>query len=741
MSPTLLAGNAQPLLTAMVAGQSSQPPPTPTTLPPASTHPSVAQSQPPAASAPATSVPVIQPYQSLRTAPSSLPVQLPPLPQPASSSSASLTSVVNQARLSHAASSLPRQPALPRRRPRGNATAPPSLPRVPDIASCMTTSGNLSTIRTMNVIYPPQEDESEADLYLMRFLWESFCRVMGTLGLIVLQNSDTTTSLIDHIQNIAQELRSRDTAHENQPPAPLYVVNRGVPRPSDNQVRLRRTPLRATATLGELAANRVQYAVPGLCIVNFEGQNYLVLHYVMRQSALTASLSLGESQSPYPHADGESSCGESDSEDDLGLEVDDDDDEFENSFQSPPPTQPGTRVLRSIAITGGLGRSHAPLPAPTVPSVPAFPSRLWIAPFMPQRNDQLSATMFSSDIYQAATSGTAPRSVIYRANSVSEAADQLLATVAQCVDDGDFTAVLSDDQSALITDPDTGRVVSSGEGIMREILYAAFQKTLSTSEQWLTSRVDDNLSLLFVRSSGFGAFSSGPRQKMIGIAGAVWALMMVKGLAPHPTVQLGTCLTPAAGPTGNISTPLIKSYLASWMGLEVSAFMDRDEATHDAIPIELLYRAVVGSELPSHIDVATLARNFRLPCRNGFTLTRYIRGLSGGSDRFITNVMASAVGALSLVSRLAFRADDALAEPISEAMGGESLADILTDYLMGSGIPCPDLFEEARGQGLFPDVVDLSLIDRDNFRAQMWTWAVSGAPFLARDLGSIKVGT
>ncbi|KAK7020793.1 hypothetical protein R3P38DRAFT_3547955 [Favolaschia claudopus] len=121
----------------------------PTSAPPsASTQPALSQPSPNPVSVPA--IPPVQRYQSLRTAPSSLPVQLPPLPQLSSSSSASLTSVVNQARLNHAASSLPRQPALPRRRLRGNATAPPSLPRVPDIGTCIINSGNSesSTIRT-----------------------------------------------------------------------------------------------------------------------------------------------------------------------------------------------------------------------------------------------------------------------------------------------------------------------------------------------------------------------------------------------------------------------------------------------------------------------------------------------------------------------------------------------------------------------------------------------------------------
>ena len=98
--------------------------------------------------------------------------------------------------------------------------------------------------------------------------------------------------------------------------------------------------------------------------------------------------------------------------------------------------------------------------------------------------------------------------------------------------------------------------------------------------------------------------------------------------------------------------------------------------------------------------------------------------------------MTSVVGPLTLITRLSFRPNEALSAPIAAAMGGDSLADILSDYFMGSGIPCPALFTEARAH--FPDIVDLSLVDTPNFRSHIWTWAVSGAPFLAQETGNIS---
>ncbi|KAJ7035372.1 hypothetical protein C8F04DRAFT_1394787 [Mycena alexandri] len=194
-----LANNAPGLLTAVAPGRAPQPAapnPAPTASQPALPPPS---SQPSLPSQPAT-LP-IQPYQSLRVAPSSLPVQLPPLPPLLSSSSLSLHSVINQARLTHSASSQPRQSNLPRRRPRTNAVTPPSLPRAPDINLCLTSSGGQTHLRTMNIVYPPQIAGLESDLYLMRFLKDTFLAKMREFGHCVLQTSPTTQLLTEHISH------------------------------------------------------------------------------------------------------------------------------------------------------------------------------------------------------------------------------------------------------------------------------------------------------------------------------------------------------------------------------------------------------------------------------------------------------------------------------------------------------------------------------------------------------------
>lgn len=52
----------------------------------------------------------------------------------------------------------------------------------------------------------------------------------------------------------------------------LEIVNRGVPRQTDGQIRLRRA-VHATLTIGDLVANRMHYAVPTVAI---EGNHFVV---------------------------------------------------------------------------------------------------------------------------------------------------------------------------------------------------------------------------------------------------------------------------------------------------------------------------------------------------------------------------------------------------------------------------------------------------------------------------------
>lgn len=67
-----------------------------------------------------------------------------------------------------------------------------------------------------------------------------------------------------------------------------------------------------------------------------------------------------------------------------------------------------------------------------------------------------------------------------------------------------------------------------------------------------------------------------------------------------------------------------------------------------------------------------------------------------------------------------------------------TLQGILTKFLKGSGIPCPQLFDQAKSH--FSDLVNLEQIDEPSYRSKMFCWAATGCPSLIADSGDITVG-
>ncbi|KAJ7722088.1 hypothetical protein B0H16DRAFT_1789844 [Mycena metata] len=434
----------------------------------------------------------------------------------------------------------------------------------------------------------------------------------------------------------------------------------------------------------------------------------------------------------WPLADGNSSCGESD--DELGLDNDDDNDE--NLPPTPTPVVQ-TRVLRSTQAAQATARILPP--SPTVPEIPSLLTTMWDEPWQPN-HPVIYNFLREGSVYVAATNGTDSHP-----GSLDEAADELIAAVARCVDEGDFTSVLSDDQSAVIYRPGTRTILLFGDGVLREIFHKAQTKLLKTTglgpAHIRSSPANDIDYCSPVEPGDHQGFAPDPVnpcliQFLLNECDfrSVHPLFMAEY---HPVLKSVLDSWRSAGPQGNVNIPGIVSHLATYHDLEITAVAVRDQATHNGLFVEMAYRGVIGSEAPSHVDVVAAARGARLPCRNGWTFTKFIHSVRAGSDSIIANVMASMMGPESLISHIVVSSSPALSAPIAAAMGGKSLIDIIANYLMGLGIPCPAIFEEARQH--FPAGVDLSFIDSPNFRAQMLTWAISGTPYLPKALGNIKI--
>jgi len=68
-----------------------------------------------------------------------------------------------------------------------------------------------------------------------------------------------------------------------------------------------------------------------------------------------------------------------------------------------------------------------------------------------------------------------------------------------------------------------------------------------------------------------------------------------------------------------------------------------------------------------------------------------------------------------------------------------SFESLITDFLKGTGIPCPGLFADAKTH--FNRLVELELsnIDRDGFRPRMFCWAATGSCDREINAGRIQV--
>jgi hypothetical protein len=117
--------------------------------------------------------------------------------------------------------------------------------------------------------------------------------------------------------------------------------------------------------------------------------------------------------------------------------------------------------------------------------------------------------------------------------------------------------------------------------------------------------------------------------------------------------------------------------------------------------------------------------------------TQVPKEFEGGSDTFFSLVYTSQVS--SYESLEPFLHISPIPARLSGCFLGRAcdLPGILTDFLKGSGIPCPHLFEEAKQH--FASNVDLAAIDTPGFRSRILCWAISGSPSIQVDGSPIEV--
>jgi hypothetical protein len=123
-----------------------------------------------------------------------------------------------------------------------------------------------------------------------RFLRESFNAKLEEYCLLHFYELPLSVSVADFIHRVVEDMERCPLHYQFTTPSArgavafspqevlplqlLEIVNRGVPRPSDGQIRLHRTA-HTNLTIGDLTANRVHFAVPTVAIE----ANYFIIHF------------------------------------------------------------------------------------------------------------------------------------------------------------------------------------------------------------------------------------------------------------------------------------------------------------------------------------------------------------------------------------------------------------------------------------------------------------------------------
>ncbi|KAF8882082.1 hypothetical protein BD779DRAFT_1473054 [Infundibulicybe gibba] len=436
----------------------------------------------------------------------------------------------------------------------------------------------------------------------------------------------------------------------------------------------------------------------------------------------------------------------------------------QNPFGSSQPRH----TRRTTAGSSQAQRQQSPI-HPSITSTRAIPSEIWSEPWEPSNleplddDEQLLPGHVDIGVFDAASAGSPPgEKLSLRGANTIELAEHLCALLAEAGAAGDFTRVLLPEREFFIVyqAPDgLEQIRSLGDGIEREVIYTAFQKYLQSSSQWFLPRAGDFSMVATCHSLATSGYLAPARRQGLLILGALTGLFLIHGMAPAPLspVLLYYCIHGCdlnaiherllgswypelrhtirswldAGAGGD--TREFQAHFATFHDMQVALLGDRTPASHKAMAGEMLYRAIVGpSESPSHPEIQSFLAGFDLPCRNGFRLSKALCSVSGGTEVFFSTIWRSHISNFSdlepylRLEPLPAGSAHTCAQQLQAAgfqLGAEAL---FIDFLRGSGIPLPSLFEDLCAH--FNPQVDLTDIDEVYFRARMFCWAATGSP-------------
>ncbi|KAJ7160827.1 hypothetical protein C8R46DRAFT_1223166 [Mycena filopes] len=432
---------------------------------------------------------------------------------------------------------------------------------------------------------------------------------------------------------------------------------------------------------------------------------------------------------------------------------------------SVPPTVSSISQATSGSSAAQASHFHdyAFIPPPVFVYPKVRDDDLWAVEWVPQPakyEGLFDRADLAKSIFETACSGARPRELIVEGTSIAECVDNLLALILVSARSGDYTAILSPDRTFQLLRPDDGGIVSFGVGVEREVWYTAFRCFTDSEGAWFLPRFDNRCSIATTMSHSVPGLGDA-RLEQLAVLGCIIGVLLIFGIAPEPlspaVIQFAvngcdlSSLTrefvrewhpdlvalldrwDEIGPGGNVIP--FQPFFASFMDLQVSVLRLRSPAQHRALKNEMAYYALIGSQLPSHIDLATVFRASQLPCSNGFNFHQAIGSFPGGSATYLSQTWTSIIHNFdSLRPHLLIRtiAPDVLASIPGAATSSIPVASldlrlILEAFLSADGIPCPSLLtDEDKGQ--FSELIPWDKIDSPAFRPMILCWSATGSP-------------
>ncbi|KAJ6494112.1 hypothetical protein C8R47DRAFT_974956 [Mycena vitilis] len=530
----------------------------------------------------------------------------------------------------------------------------------------------------------------------------------------------------------------------------LGVVDRGRVHPRLG-VHLRIEPHEPDMTLQDIATDPAHFASRG----SFRDRHFLVRLAVMGGTLV----GLGPdgrhhtcgSRHLYALFPSDDSTMGQDVSDTSGGESDNDD---ENTLPEPAASAQPRLSLRDLAPDS----PRTPTRPVTTDHPLALPASMWDenAIHISRSNGIFTQQRFTDAIFRAATRGTQNSQLRVRGTDVDEAADRF----AQMLDDagelGDYTSVLAPDRGFGLTND-----MAHGEGVEREVLITLFKRYTNAESTWFQRGEREVLTLraLYPATSPIPA----PRRRLVEFKrlGALCAILLIFGqslspLSPailqylihcknfhalHPSFMgewfpllRSLILAWIATPTESHDLAAFNAALITFVGVEAAAFRVRDLATHLALPVTIVFNAVLANAPFDRPELKNFEDGFFLRCRNGFNFPQAVRNFQGGSETFLsvveTSYICDADSILPYIEVVNPPDIALLVGDLQNHTGDVTLTyDMLIErFLRGVGIPCPIQFEARKGA--FHRIVDLSRINTPGFRAQALAWAATGSPFM-----------